>query len=332
MMNVDFFAEANRQKRLETLNSMLPRLNKSVNWEKFRPPLHAAVRTADHSKGGRPPYDEVMMFKVLILQRLYGLSDDQAEYQINDRLSFQRFLGLTLSCKVPDAKTIWLFREQLVKANVMDLLFGLFHNELEGQGLIAHEGVLLDATFVQVPKRHDKGGEKELIAEGEIPEDWSDNKLSQKDLDARWTKKLNQSYFGYKNHVKVDSASKLIADFCVTTANVHDSQVVDFLVDHSDDSVWADSAYIGISFPEGVIPFICERATRNHPLTPEQKSRNKVVSTTRSRVEHVFGQIKMQMGGTFCRTIGMARARFHVTMLNLVYNMSRAEFLTRNTV
>lgn len=112
MENINFFAESDRIEKLKQMDNTLTRLEASLDWEMFRNPIKQAIRKEDQGLGGRPLYDEVLMFKILVLQRLYNLSDDQTEYQINDRLSFQRFLGLSLSSKVPDAKTIWLFREQ----------------------------------------------------------------------------------------------------------------------------------------------------------------------------------------------------------------------------
>lgn len=332
MNEINIFAESERLQRLAELNNTLLRLNASVNWELFRHTIRKGIRKNSKGRGGRPPYDEVLMFKVLILQRLYQLSDDQIEYQINDRLSFQRFLGLTLSSKVPDAKTIWLFREQLVQADLMESLFGLFWNELESRGLITHEGSIVDASFVEVPIRRDRGGEKETITEGDSPSEWTVHTARQKDCDARWTKKNNRSYFGYKNHIKVDAGSKLIVDYTVTTAQVHDSQALEHLVDRTDVVLYADSAYIGQVLPEGVEDQICERGRRNHPLTAEQKEQNRRKSRTRSRVEHVFGQMCMQMHSKACRLIGKRRVSFQIGLSNLIYNMSRAEFLCRKTV
>ncbi|MDX0140831.1 hypothetical protein GOC46_29010 [Sinorhizobium meliloti] len=154
-----------------------------------------ALKRSDGSKGGRRPFPAVLMLKILVLQALYNLSDDQAEFVIQDRLSFMRFLGLGLSDKVPDAKTIWLFRESLVRAGAIDSLFARFDKHLSRSGYLAKGGQIVDATIIQAPKQHNSQDEIEAIKAGEIPEDWKDKpaKLAQKDRDARWTVKYSKA-------------------------------------------------------------------------------------------------------------------------------------------
>jgi transposase, IS5 family len=306
-------------------------LRRMIDWEQFRPILEKALRKEPKGKGGRPPFDCVMMFRILILQRCYNLSDDQTEYQITDRLSFMRFLGLRHSDKVPDAKTIWHFREQLTRKGVIGELFGQFLGSLGGAGLIMREGSIVDASFVEVPVQRNTKAEKDEIREGRTPSGWEGkvNKLRQKDTDARWTKKNGQNVFGLKVHVKADQGSKLIMRQEVTAANVHDSQMLEPLLDETDagQPVWADRAYIGKEeavMARGAEPRINERARRNHPLTDEQKEANRLKSKVRARVEHIFGFVENSMGGSFIRSIGMARAKANIALLSLTYNMRRA--------
>jgi len=136
------------------------------------------------------------MFKILILQRYYNLSDDQVEYQINDRMSFMRFLNLTISDDIPDSKTVWNFREQIVKLDLVDAVFSLFIQELERLALIVNESKIIDASFIEVPKQRNNREENKQIKEGEIPDDFNEkpNKKAQKDIDARWTKKNNENF------------------------------------------------------------------------------------------------------------------------------------------
>ena len=149
-----FFDEENRMDKISKIGDPLEMLNKVIKWEMFRNILKkAVVRKVTTSKGERPPYDVVMMFKILVLQRLYNLSDDQTEYQINDRRSFMRFLGLESYDSVPDAKTIWKFKNNLSQTEAMEKLFCLFDEMLEAEGLITHKGTIVDATFVDVPRR-----------------------------------------------------------------------------------------------------------------------------------------------------------------------------------
>ena len=231
--------------------------------------------------GGRPKYDEVMMFKILILQRMYNLSDDEMEYQLNDRISFRRFIGLRLEDEIPDAKTIWLFRDNLSKSGIIEKIFKIFNEKLEESNLITRAGSIVDATFIEVTKQRNTREENKKIKENQIPEEWKENphKLSQKDADARWTKKGKVVYYGYKNHVKADLESKLIVDYTVTSSDVHDSQELHKLVNEKDKKIYADTAYsvetIAEQIPKNVEIQILEKAYRNKPLTEEQKQRNK---------------------------------------------------------
>lgn len=143
------FDEEERIEILLQMNDSLEQLNKVIEWETFRRALTRASRKEDSWKDGRPAYDVMMMFKILVKQRLYNLSDDQMEYQINDRLSFMKFLGLNLEDNIPNAKTIWIFRNDLVESELDRELFWLFDCQLEEQGLITHSGTIVDATFVK---------------------------------------------------------------------------------------------------------------------------------------------------------------------------------------
>jgi transposase, IS5 family len=167
----------------------LERVQALVDFEMFRPALEAAVPRADRSKGGRPAFDPVLMFKALILQAMRALSDERTEFLIKDRLSFMRFLGLGLADGVPDANRIWTFREALKKADAIDGLFRRFDEALRSEGFLAMSGQIVDATIVATPKQRNTLEEKNAIKEGHIPADWKDKpaKLAQKDRDARWT-------------------------------------------------------------------------------------------------------------------------------------------------
>jgi IS5 family transposase len=217
-------------------------------------------------------------------------------------------------------------------------LFEIFNSQLQRLGLLKREGSLVDATFVDVPKQRNSREENAKIKSGEIPEEWKSsenvNKLEQKDVDARWTKKGNELHYGYKDHVKVDNKSKIITDFTVTPASVHDVDEFEGLIDITDREAWLDSAYasedhvkrIKEKYPD-IILHICERAYKNKPLTEEQKESNKVKSKVRARVGHVFGYMTRFMGGIFIRTIGKERAEREICGMNLAYNIKRAVFL-----
>ena len=189
-----FFDVDERLADLSAKGDDLERVRALVDFEIFRPALEAAVRRADRSKGGRPPFDHVFMFKVLILQAMHSLSDERCEYLIKDRLSFMRFLGLGLSDAVPDANTIWTFREALKKANAIDALFRRFDETLRASGYLALGGQIIDAAIVAAPKQRNTDEEKKAIKQDRIPDGWKETaKLRQKDRDARWTIKYTKA-------------------------------------------------------------------------------------------------------------------------------------------
>jgi transposase, IS5 family len=325
--------EISRLHKLSKLGDPLERLIKGIDFEIFRSKLDFLLSKDSKGLGGRPAYDYVLLFKILVLQRYYNLSDDQTEYQISDRLSFMRFLGLSLNTDIPDSKTIWHFREQLAKKGGGESLFDVFLAELTALNLVVHEGKIVDASFVEVPKQRNSKEENEIIKLGQVPDKWAENqhKLSQKDIEARWTKKNDVSYYGYKDHTKVDSKSKIITKYAVTDASVHDSQAFLSLLDSSDEGqkVYADSAYVGKEIEtklikdKKVVPQIIERAYKDKPLTDTQKENNHLKAKTRCRVEHVFGFIENSMKGSFIRSIGMMRAKANIGLMNLVYNLFR---------
>lgn len=285
-----FFDESERYIKLDKLKDPLAELKEYIDFETFRESIEEVFEKPKRSNAGRKQLDVVFMFKILMLQRLYNLSDEQMEFQINDRLSFCRFLGLPLGGSAPDYTTIWKFRDALAQAGAVKGLFDLFTRQLEAKGLVTREGTLVDASFVEVPRQRNTKDENELVKNGETPEQWKTqpNKLRQKDLEARWTKKNGVSYFGYKDHVKADAASKLIVDYTVTDASVHDSQELFNLVgeDCRGESLFADSAYAGRDIAArlsdlGIYNFIHERAYKNRPLGEVSKEANTIKSTVR---------------------------------------------------
>ena len=287
---------------------------------------------ARKSRAGRKPMDAVVMFKTLVLGALYNLSDDQIEYQVRDRLSFMRFLGLGLEDRVPDAKTVWLYREGLAQAGMVEALFQQFDGYLARQGYIARGGQILDASIVPVPKNHNTREENKAIKNGEVPEGWADKpaKRSQKDTDARWTKKHGKSHYGYKNHVNVDRQHKLVRRYHVSDAALHDSQAVDHLLmrGNTGASVWADPAYRSEEMEAKLRACILKnrihrKGKRGKPLTEQGKASNRTKSAVRARVEHVFGAQINDIAGTLVRTIGLLRAKAKIGMKNLAYNMRR---------
>jgi IS5 family transposase len=267
------------------------------------------------------------MFKVLVIKRLFNLSHEQTEYQINDRISFMRFLGLGLGDRIPDEKTIWLYEDTLSKSEAGKDLFDLFFAAIAEKGYITRKGSIVDASFIEAPKRKNTKEQREALKHGEAPEEWADpdhpQKWMQRDTDATWAKKGNESHFGYKDNVKVDLDSKFIVDFNVTTASVHDVNGAENLFDENDNVAYGDAAYPSLALPEGVNNQICEKGARSRPLTEEQKAANHEKAKLRCRVEHVFAGIVQMAGGTEIRCKSRERATFNISMLNLLYNMRR---------
>lgn len=334
MKQINFLAEDNRLVRLSQMGDPLKKVAASINFEQFRPLLSQVFPHIKGEKGGRPAWDNVLMFKIMLLQQWYNIADDMTEYLINDRLSFQRFLNFSLGDKVPDAKTIWLYKEILKNSGNAEKLFYHFTQSLEEKKVVTRKGSIVDASFVDVPKQRNCRDENKQIKNGKKIEEWTDSKRCQKDVDARWTKKNNETHFGYKTHTKVDKDSKLIVSFSVTDASVHDSQEIVKLIDKKDENLWGDSAYASKELREKIKQknkkiklYIHEKGYRGKPLTEEQKARNKELSKTRARVEHIFGFMTGSMGGMYSRVIGFSRNEFSITMKNLAYNLKRFTYL-----
>jgi len=349
-----FFDIDERLRELTAKGDGLERVNALVDFEMFREALETAVPRGDRSKGGRPPFDHVLMFKALILPAMHCLSDERCEYLIKDRLSFMRFLGLGLSDAVPDANTIWIFREALKKAGAVDALFQRFDEGLRARGFLAMSGQIIDATIVAAPKQRNTDDEKKAIREGRIPDDWVDKpaKLAQKDRDARWTIKYTKAKpkediapqvdlaiptFGYKNHVSIDRAHGLIRKWTATHAAAHDGARLEEVLDRDNTAsdVWADTAYRsakneGMLSRRGFLSRIHRKKPKCKPMLARTRFSNAQKSKVRSAVEHVFAHQKGLMG-LIVRTIGLARARLKIGLANLAYNMRRFVWLqTRN--
>ena len=341
MAQLGFFDADRRLAALSAKGDPLEAISALMPWESFRGDIEAVVLTPDEarkSNAGRKPIDAIVMFRMLVLQSLYNLSDEQVEFQVRDRLSFTRFLGLGLEDGVPDGTTLWLFRERLAKAGLIETLFRRFGHYLEAKGYIARGGQMIDATIVPVPKNRNTKEENEAVKAGRPPQEWAKNpaKNRQKDKDARWTKKHGKSFYGYKNHVNADARHKLIRRYGVTDAAVHDSGKLDALLTKANTSVevYADSAYRSAATEaklraRGFRSRIHVRAVRDRPLSQVQEAANRRKSKIRARIEHVFGAQETAPGGRIVRTIGMLRAQAKIGLANLAYNIRRLVTLER---
>ena len=347
-----FFDIDSRLRELSAKGDDLERISALVDFEVFRFDLVRAVPRSDGTKGGRPAFDPVLMFKILLLQAMHGLSDERTEYLIKDRLSFMRFLGLGLSEAVPDANTIWTFREALKRANAVDALFHRFDDTLKGTGYLAMGGQIIDATIVAAPKQRNTEAERAAIKQGEIPAGWIKKpaKLRQKDRDARWTVKFSKAKpredgtpqvdiavpsFGYKNHISIDRRHGLIRGWTATHAAAHDGARLEDVLDagNTASDVWADTAYRSAKNEtmlarRGLVSRIHRKKPKGRPMPERTRRANARKSAVRSKVEHVFAHQKGPMA-IIIRTIGIARAKVKIGLANLAYNMRRLVWLRR---
>jgi IS5 family transposase len=350
-----FFDDEERLKALSAAGDPLERLALVVDFEVFRDALEVALSRSDRSKGGRPPYDPVVMFKVLVLQTLYTLSDDQTEYQLKDRLSFMRFVGLALPDPVPDGKTIWLYREQLARAGAVERLFARFDDILRSKGWLAMGGQIVDATVIEARRPRLTQTEKDTIKGGGIPAEWKPARRSQIDRDGRWTLKRGREravppseahqrqaeiavpMFGYKNHVGIDREHGLLRRYTVTHAARYDGSQLGAVLDRDNTAseVWADAAYRSVANlarleRRGLKPQFQRKKPRGQRMPAHIARGNATRARVRARVEHVFAAQKCRLG-LIVRTVGMVRAKAKIGMANLVYNFTRLAWLKGRT-
>ncbi len=335
-----FLAEQ-REAKLAQFTGRLDRLGTLVDWQGLARAVNDATgREGPRPKGGRPPYPTQALLKIVVLQQLYGnLSDEEMEYCLLDRMSWQTFTGLAGHRHLPDARTIWAFKELLAKGGGAEALFEIVGQQLAAAGFKARGGQIVDATFITVPKTDLDKDEKETIKDGQKPEHWSDKQAAHKDTDARWTKKHDRAFYGYKAHINADQKHKLIRTIQVTPANVDDRAPLEDLLDGSDarkregQTVHADRGYHGQAVREmlktkGLIDGVARKDDPTRYDQTEIHDRNKALSKIRARVEHIFGDWWQSSGKTL-RCIGNVRAKAQIILRACVYNLRRWVTLDR---
>ena len=334
---------------LETLdNDMLEKLDEIVDFELFREMITETLDYGYKVQGGRPPFDPVVMFKILILQSMHDLSDKKTEQMVRGYLPWMLFLGFEFGDVMPDENTIRHFRNRLTEMELLPVLMQAFEKELSDNDYDARGGMIVDATLVPSPKQRLTKEEKEAIEEGKSAQEiWPDkpNKAAQKDVDARWVlrskgkagngKQIVEATHGYGFSICADRKHKLIRTTVVTPANVHDSQCLKELVDCDNTArvVWADSAYWGKETEawleeNRIRSNIMRKGTRGKPISAASARANSKKAEVRARVEHVFGDMKNRYG-LYIRTIGLERAETKLLLAAMVYNMNRLIFLER---
>ena len=330
----DLFAAEHHRQKIDNLGDPLVNIQKHIHFDALAAEVDRVAPRPGNTKGGRPAFPTETMVRILILKRLYNLSDEQMEYQLLDRMSYQRFCGLYQVANIPDRTTIWTFENRIGEVSAKALFKGI-SDQLLRKGFIARGGQIIDATLIAAPRQHISRNEKELIKQGATPIGWKPAKRRQKDLDAKWTKKHGKSYFGYKLSINADNKYKVIREIETDTASTHDSQHFVNVLDPCNTSrdVYADRAYPSETHAaelkaRGFRNQIQRKGLRNHPLSECQKRRNRRIAMTRARVEHVFGAMN-QMGGKLIRTIGQARANFAMIMMAGCYNLKRLVYFRK---
>jgi IS5 family transposase len=307
--------------KVRGLGDRLALMKDVINWKRFRP-IVASVFYDDKVKGGRPHTDEIVVVKALVLQGMYGLSDQELEFQCNDRLSFRAFLDFPE--KIPDFVTIWNIRDRLRERGKEEKIWNEFQNQLDQKGLKIEKGVIQDASFIEAEYgRKRKSKEKKAEKEGKKIE-YTPKQLAHMDKDGSYSVKHGQVHYGYKLHAKSDVKHGLIREVETTTAKDHDSTVD--LLDKTDGTAYRDKGYCFMPVPDGVIDMTSQRATRGHPLSEQQKERNRKISKIRSPGERPFAVIKevFHSGTTFVTT----RARVHIKNVFICFGFNLYQLVT----
>lgn len=336
-IKIDLFANLTHTNKLDSLGDPLRDIDTLIDIKAISDAVEETLPQVDYSKGGRPPYPTETMIRILLIKRLYGLSDEQCEYQLVDRTSYKRFCQLEHAINIPDRTTIWNFQQTLGQQGVT-ALFNAIDAQIQQAGYIARCGQIVDATLIKAPVQRNSKQDNEIIKQGETPKDWSEPKRRQKDVDATWTKKHDKSYFGYKLSINIDNQNKIIRKFTTDTAKVHDSQAIDELIDKGNTSAdfYADSGYAGAPIKDKITEHklrnrIQNKGVKNKPLSACQKRRNKRLSKTRVRVEHPFAHMA-HMGGKMIRVIGQARAQVQIGLMVCCYNLKRLVYLKKHRI
>ncbi len=306
--------ELGSSRKPSRISLRLDKIDRIVDWDK----VYSLVKEIDYTNkviGGRPPKAILSKIKMLFLQHLHNLSDPELEDQVNDRLSFQKFAGIDYTTSVPDYSTIWRFKERLIHHNLTDKLFELINRFIEVEGLFVKKGTLVDATIIESSNKPLSDKKREELEK---------TPSSQIDTDAHSTAKRKKHYFGYKGHIGTDMESNLIRKKSFTSAQPHDSKILDQLLSGDEQAVFGDSAYSKKedkqkARKQGVYYGILDKGTRKRKLSSKQKKNNKKKSKIRAKVEHPFAFIKERLNykNTVAKTIERNALRF--TMNCILY-------------
>jgi IS5 family transposase len=333
----DMFVMSHRKAKLEGYVQTLAAMDELIDFSWMAAAVDAACPRADRSKGGRPPYATEVLVRMVFLQGLYNLSDEQCEHQVLDRLSFQRFCRLDGALHIPDARTLWTFRQRLAQGGLGGkAIVETLSQQLQQRGLIPRGGQIVDASIVQAPVTQTNAKEREALNQGEAPEGWSAKRLAHTDRDARWTIKHGKVFYGYKLHGNVDARYKLIRELKVTAANADDGQQLPSVLQAANtrDRVLADRGYDShanrqVLQAKGLHDGIARRAKPGQTAKVRLNQRNRTINKMRARVEHVFASLAQQ-GGKCVRAMTLARNALAITLQCAAYNARRLVWLVKS--
>jgi len=307
MENLIDYALQTKFDKVRKLRNNLGEFNTLVNWRKF-----LKLFPTRSSFVGRPEYEKILMIKILFLQSCYGLSDEEIEFQIHDRLSFQQFLGFPES--IPDYSTIWRFREELTKENISEEIWNELQRQIGNHGIKIEQGVIQDARFI-----HADPGKKNSSMNGRGRE-----ARTSRSADGSWTKKGEKSVFGFKLHTKSDMKSKLITELAVTTAKTHDGRID---LAKPDEISYRDRGYSGCGTKAKG-----DATMKRGNLTPHEKLRNKRISKIRCRIEHTYGTMTRTFKAGHTKLTTVPRVYIQQIFVCMVYNIHRLNFLLKKPI
>lgn len=303
------------------------KVEEAIDWG----PIEAMLAELHNAKTGRPSHPPLVLFKTLLLQRWYDLSDPAAEDALNDRKSFARFVGLGLDQAAPDHTAICRFRALLTARGLMQPLFDALMAQLDQDGLVVREGTLVDATLVLSAARPPSAPPR-----GEPPPEdpFEAGKRSRVDPDARWAKKGGKALFGYKLHVAADAGLRLLRRFELTAANVNDCVEGPGLVCPDGGAHYADKAYDSKTMRETLAAHrlangVMQRPNRHHRLRPAERRRNRWLTPTRAAVEGVFGECKQRLGFGRARYTGQAKVWLEAALVVFAFNLKTAALVAK---
>ena len=332
--STDLFVQDQRQAKLGGFIANLAAMDELIDFAVIAAQVDSACPRPDRARGGRPPYATEVMVRLLFIQALYNLSDEDCEYQVLDRMSFQHFCRLDGALHIPDARTLWSFKQRLSQGGLGGrAIFDAVSLQLQQHGYIPRGGQIVDASIVQAPVTHTRSEEREALNQGQAPEGWSDRRLQHTDRDARWTKKHGRSWYGYKLHANADARYKLIRQAKVTAANVDDGQTLKDVLDRGNTGarVLADRGYDAQANREllqtsGLKDGIARRTRPGQERRQRLDARNRAINHIRARGEHVFAGLE-QLGGKCVRALTLASNELAILLKCAAYNVRRLVWL-----